>query len=182
MTNIIVAFPGTENARNIKNILVRSGFSVTAACTTGAQVIGLAEDYTDGIVVCGHRLTDMLWGELFDCLPEGMRMLLLAAPQYLGEKDREGVVCLSMPMKVHELVSTVGMLCQEVEQCRRRRRQMPRERRPQEERLIKEAKELLMERNHMTEAEAHRYIQKCSMDSGTNMAETARMVLTIMGY
>ena len=29
----------------------------------------------------------------------------------------------------------------------------------------------------MTEEEAHRYIQKCSMDSGTNMVEMAKMVL-----
>ena len=32
----------------------------------------------------------------------------------------------------------------------------------------------------LTEEEAHRYIQKCSMDSGTNMVETAQMVLSIM--
>ena len=37
--------------------------------------------------------------------------------------------------------------------------------------------ELLMERNRMTEEEAHRYIQKYSMDSGTNMVEMAKMVL-----
>ena len=37
-----------------------------------------------------------------------------------------------------------------------------------------------MARNNMTEEEAHRYIQKCSMDSGTNMVETAQMVLSIM--
>ena len=37
-----------------------------------------------------------------------------------------------------------------------------------------------MERNNMTEEEAHRYLQKSSMDSGTNMLETAQMVLTIM--
>ena len=35
-------------------------------------------------------------------------------------------------------------------------------------------------RHYMTEEEAHRYLQKCSMDSGTNMLETAQMVLTIM--
>ena len=45
---------------------------------------------------------------------------------------------------------------------------------------IKEAKELLMARNNMTEEEAHRYIQKCSMDSSTNMVETAQMILTMM--
>ena len=34
-----------------------------------------------------------------------------------------------------------------------------------------------MERNRLTEEEAHRYIQKCSMDSGNHMAETAEMIL-----
>ena len=43
-----------------------------------------------------------------------------------------------------------------------------------------QAKELLMDRNHLSEEEAHRYIQKCSMDSGTNMVETAQMVLSMM--
>lgn len=37
-----------------------------------------------------------------------------------------------------------------------------------------------MERNHMTEEEAHRYIQKCSMDTGTNLVETAEMITTLM--
>ena len=46
--------------------------------------------------------------------------------------------------------------------------------------MIRQAKELLMARNNMSEAEAHRYLQKSSMDSGTNMVETAQMVLSIM--
>ena len=29
----------------------------------------------------------------------------------------------------------------------------------------------------MTESEAHRYIQKCSMDSGTNLVETSQMII-----
>ncbi|MFR3319996.1 MAG: ANTAR domain-containing protein [Lachnospiraceae bacterium] len=32
----------------------------------------------------------------------------------------------------------------------------------------------------MTEEEAHRYLQKTSMDSGTNLVETAQMLLTLM--
>ena len=46
--------------------------------------------------------------------------------------------------------------------------------------MINEAKALLMSRNNMTEEEAHRYIQKCSMDSSTNLVETAQMVLAVM--
>ena len=49
-----------------------------------------------------------------------------------------------------------------------------------EENYIKNAKALLMERNHLTEEEAHRYIQKSSMDNGTNMVETAQMILTLL--
>ena len=37
-----------------------------------------------------------------------------------------------------------------------------------------------MVRNNMSEEEAYRYLQKSSMDSGTNMVETAEMVLSIM--
>ena len=43
-------------------------------------------------------------------------------------------------------------------------------------------KKLLMERNHMSEEEAHRYMQKCSMDSGNNMVETAKMIFALMKY
>ena len=39
---------------------------------------------------------------------------------------------------------------------------------------------LIMEKNQMTEEEAYRHIQKCSMDSGTNMVETAQMLLMLM--
>ena len=186
MTNIIVVFPKIEDAKSIKKVLVRNGFSAMAACTTGAQAIGLAEDYTNGIVICGYKLIDMLYSELLDCLPEGMQMLLMASNAYLGEVNLKGagrdIVCLSMPLKVHELVSTVDMMCQSVERRRRRQRLSPRERKPEELALIKEAKCLLMERNHMSEEEAHRYIQKCSMDSSTSMVETAKMVLTTMQY
>ena len=37
-----------------------------------------------------------------------------------------------------------------------------------------------MDRNNMTEADAHRYLQKCSMDSGTNMVETAQMIMSLI--
>ena len=46
--------------------------------------------------------------------------------------------------------------------------------------MIAEAKALLMERNNMTEEEAHRYIQKRSMDNGTGLTETAQMILSLL--
>lgn len=181
MASIIVAFPKTEDAKKIKNLLVRNGFSVAAVCTTGAQVIGLAESYGGGIVVCSYRLPDMIYSELLGCLPSGFEMLLMASRHILAGCMDNNVVCLAMPIKVMDLVNTVSMMEEAVQGRRRRSREMPKERSREEKRLIDEAKYLLMNRNHMTEEEAYRYIQKCSMDSGTKMSETAQMVLAMMG-
>ena len=71
------------------------------------------------------------------------------------------------------------------EQIARRKKRLrlkPKVRSEEEKKILWEAKHLLMERNHMSEEEAHRYIQKCSMDSGTNLIETAQMVLSIMNF
>ena len=43
MTNIIVVLPKLEEAKGVKNILVRSGFQVTGICTTGTQAISQAD-------------------------------------------------------------------------------------------------------------------------------------------
>ena len=64
MANIVIAFPKMEDAIGIKNLLVRNGYPVTAVCTSGANVLSTIDDYNDGIVVCGYKLTDMLFSEL----------------------------------------------------------------------------------------------------------------------
>lgn len=180
MTSIVIAFPKIEDAKSIKNILVRNGYAVSAVCATGAQVIGQVDGLNDGIVICGYKLSDMMFAQLKDCLPEGFEMLLMASRHFLEEVAGSDVVSLAMPLKVYDLVNTVDMMVANVERRRRRMKERPKKRNQQEAELISRAKALLMERNHMTEQEAHRYIQKCSMDSGTNMVETAQMVLSVM--
>ena len=85
-----------------------------------------------------------------------------------------------MPLKVYDLINTVDMMVHTLERRRKKRRLKPKVRNEEEASLISEAKRILMGRNHMSEEEAHRYIQKCSMDSGTNMVETAQMILSMM--
>ena len=74
------------------------------------------------------------------------------------------------------------MMAAGIERRRKKRKSRPKERSEADKRVLQEAKSLLMERNGMTEEEAHRYIQKCSMDSGTNLVETAEMVLSMMRF
>lgn len=179
MTNMIVVLPKIEDGKNVRNLLVRNGFKVTGVCTTGTQAISQADELNDGIVICSYKMTDMLYSELYELLPAGFEMLLMASRRYLSECLDNDIVCLEMPLKTHDLLSTVGMMAENIERRRRKQKAKPKERNMEEAAIIKEAKRLLMERNNMTEEEAHRYIQKCSMDSSTNMVETAQMVLAM---
>lgn len=180
MANIIVVFPKIEDAKSIRNLLTRNGFHVTAVCTTGAQVLNYADSLNDGIVVCGYRYADMRYAELHDYLPDGFQMLLIASRQYWGECMADNLVCIGMPLKLHDLIDTLTMLVETQIRRRRKLKERPKQRSAEDKAIIEKAKEILMERNDMTEMEAHHYIQKCSMDSGTNMVETAQMILSIM--
>ncbi len=179
MTGIIVAFYKQEDAISIKNILVRNGYKVSSVCTTGANVLAAADDYNDGIVVCGYKITDMLYYQLRESLSGEFEMLVVASPARLDGEQYDGVVNVAMPLKVYDLVNTVEMLNNTIMRRRKKRKEKPRTRSSEDMRKLKDAKDILMSRNNMSEEEAHRYMQKISMDSGVNMVETAEMILNL---
>ena len=181
MTNVIVAFSKPEDGKSIRSILVKNGYQVPSVCTSGAQAIAAAESLGDGIVVSGYRFEDMLYLQLRQYLPDYIDMLLISSPSRLEGPLPEGVTFLPMPLKVGELLNALEKTIQNRERLRQRRKKGPRERNPEEIRLIGEAKALLMERKGMMEAQAHRYIQKCSMDNGSSLVENARMVIRLFG-
>jgi AmiR/NasT family two-component response regulator len=180
MSNVVVVFPKKETAANIRNILVRGGVDISGICTTGAQALHFADNFDDGIIICGYKLQDMLYLELRECLPESFELLLIASPDKWSQGLVKGVVGLPMPIKVYDLLNTVEMMLQTMQRRRRKKKEAAKKRNQEQKVQIEQAKTLLMVRNKMTEEEAHRYLQKSSMDSGTNMLETAQMILTIM--
>lgn len=179
LSSIIVVFPKLEDAKNIKNLLMRNGFKVDGVFTSGAQALSLADDLQGGVIVCGYRCSDMIYSELYQDMPGNFEMLLVASPKYLAYAE-PGMVCLSMPIRLNELTSTLAMMLAAQQRRRKKLRTQPVRRSPEEQKLIDEAKGVLMERNHLSEGDAHKYLQKCSMDSGTNLVESAQMVLRLM--
>ena len=68
----------------------------------------------------------------------------------------------------------------EIRRRQKRMRQRPKLRSEEDQKVIQKAKELLMGRNGFSEEEAHRYIQKRSMDNGTELVEVSQMILSLM--
>jgi len=175
MFSIIIIFPRMEDAENMKSLFVRNGFEVHAVCTTGAQAISVANELDGGIVVCGYRMPDMNCVEINRYLPEGFEMLLIASAAMIAELNGSG-----MPLKTKDLLDTLRVMAQSYIMKKRRERKKPKVRGEKERAVIEEAKLILMQRNHMTEEEAHRYLQKNSMQSGVNLLEMAQMVIGML--
>lgn len=179
MSNLIIAFPKQEVAKNIKKILGQSGYIVQAVCTTGAQALESANSLEQGILICGYRFVDMMYTEVYEYLPQGFKMLLIASAASIQEREVDNLVSLTMPMKIHELLQTLEMMEGEIRQQKKKMRRMPKQRSEEEQKIIKSAKALLMERNGFSEEEAHRYIQERSMENGVGLVEVAQMTLSV---
>lgn len=182
MPVVIVAFLRQEDAVGIRRLLAKHGYDVTGTCTSGAQAVRLAGGLDGGIVLCGYRLSDMHYTELHDYLPEGFRMVLVASPARWRDGHAEDIVCVEMPVKAGDLLSVLEETDEKLRTERRARKERNRiHGRSEEDRaLILRAKAELMKQNGMTEAEAHRYLQKISMESGNGLAEAAGMLLLLM--
>ena len=181
MADIIVAFPKLDDAKNLRKLLIRNGYDVNMVRDSGAQIVEAVNRLDGGIVICGYRFSDMYYMEINDYLPKGFQMLLLASPGKLAECDATGLISVAMPFKVQDLLNTLEMMMVQYNRWRKKQKSKPKVRTESDRRVIATAKELLMERNQMTEDEAHHYIQKLSMDSATNMVETAEMILELNG-
>ena len=179
MAGIIVAFQKVQDAKTIRTVLVRSGFDVHAVCSSGAGVLQAVDQLQEGIIVCGFRLSDMLCTQLLDLTAPAFSMLLISSGAASQETFPPGIWHLRTPVKAQTLVEQVRMLQEELV-LEKKRRQRGKRRSPYQQETIDRAKALLMERNHMSEEAAHRYLQRTSMESGTGLVETAAMLLSLM--
>ncbi len=178
MSAIFVVLPKLEEAKKIQRVLLNHGFDQVFAFQTAAMTLQEISEHKAGVVISAYRLSDMFYLDLKDNLPDNFELILMAQASTVATAA-SGILALSTPLKIGDLISTVDMVLRQVER-RLKKNRKPAKRSEQEENYIRNAKYLLMDRNHLTEEEAFRYIQKCSMDNGINMVETAQMILTLM--
>ncbi len=169
---IIVAFESPASCQRICSILESEGLAECLSLCSAGEVKRAIRQNRVSLIVSGFKLRDASAEQLFDDLPDSSILLVLAPPAYL-EFLHEDIFRLAAPVSRGDLCASVRMLLQVSHRLNRR---MP-QRSDQDQALVGQAKTLLMERNGMTEEEAHRYIQKQSMNAGKRMAQTAKEIL-----
>lgn len=174
MERVLLAFEGERTQEQIEQAFVGTGIQIAGRARSCAETLRLAARMESGVVLCGFKLLDGSCERLYEDLPDGVHMLMLATKVQADQCETEGIVKLLAPVRRAELIESVQMLLHLQEHSARI--SLPR-RSSEEQQIINEAKALLMDRHNMTEQEAHRYLQKRSMDAGAKLVQTAKLIL-----
>lgn len=179
MGSILIAMPKAEDSKHLGTIIKNNGLvHDVEICRTAAEILRVSNERDCGTVICTKQIFEMNYLELSNYLPEYFGMIVLTKDMGL-ETTSDSMVKLLLPFKSRELIDTVSMILSIHERRIRKKRKMPPKRSETEKKIIDKAKGLLIDRNGMTEPEAFRYIQKCSMDTGRSMVESAQMILML---
>jgi response regulator NasT len=192
MRGIILAFPEIKTAARIRDALTNHGLAVRGIARDGAAALRLAllED-GGGLIITAPALPDLTAPLLFSNLTDDFDMLILSTGYVMGdyESQKEGMYVATLPVLSEDLAFYVKALLET--------RQFPRlgatstmiapstkevfaikpTRSAEDKRKIESAKLVLMRKERMSEAEAHKYLQRESMLKGTNMVLLAEQIL-----
>ncbi|MDD2534572.1 MAG: ANTAR domain-containing protein [Eubacteriales bacterium] len=195
MRSLIIAYPEHDMAHKIRLAMQSRGLPVQGIALSGSQVLQIASLCEDGgVIVCPFRFPDLSSNEIMHLLPDTFDMLVLVTARQLSSVYGTGIYTLAQPFTASDVVDAAAGLLRDrhptglaqptetVFYHRNRLGPAPDDkaahgRSNNEQQIIALAKELLMNRKHMSEPEAHRFLQKRSMESGIRIVELAQRLL-----
>lgn len=178
MSSIVVANSNPDYAKKIAALFRSSGLYVGGVCVSGAQLMDFTgKHYHGGVVVSSVKLRDMPAVNLPRMVGSEYDFIFLISPQLAGMCESIESASLMMPVNRMSLLSTVNMFLDLSEPTPAAVVRKAGSGTLDEKQVILKAKNLLISRNNFTEPQAHRLIQKKSMDYGRKTIETALIIL-----
>ncbi len=174
MDKVIVAFEGEKTAQRFAEIIESSYIAKCIICHSADEVKRTVEKRDVHVVVSGYKMRGWTAMDLVEDLPDTVMMLVVATQSKLDLCEVDEIFPLPAPVSQADLIIAVRMAMQ----MGRRLERLSRPKRSDEDKqVIDQTKKALMNLYHITEDQAHRMIQKRSMDNGTRMVQMARMLL-----
>ncbi|MCX7772993.1 MAG: ANTAR domain-containing protein, partial [Clostridia bacterium] len=186
--SILLTLRQQESIDQIRSILAPRGYLIVEACTSGMQALRVAGMNHIDIAIVGFTLSDMP-GLTFanDLLSQyNCSVLMITPPEQINYVRQNAgpneIICLPRPVTAQSLLTSIDLILQYKERFEHITRETRKLKSDLDRRAIAEkAKTLLMNKMNMGEAEAWRYIQKQSMDSGIPLQEVAEAIIKEYG-
>lgn len=164
------------------------GYTIVESCTSGMQALRFAGLNHVDIAIVGFTLSDMP-GLTFanDLLSQNACSVLMITPSeqinYIRQNARSSdIVCLPRPVSSQSLLTSINLIMQYRDRFQFITEETQKLKQDLDRRAVAEkAKTLLMNKFHMGESEAWRYIQKQSMNTGKPLIDIAEGILNEYG-
>jgi len=183
MKSVIIAFSNPLLTNWVTAILHRGGYTIEYSCKTAGDVVRVADFCTSPVVLSGFQFTDMTAEDLMETLDGRLAMVTVVLPHQLDLVERQDMQIVPYPVSPMDLLSAIEQAARDAAVAATSERSgsagkiRPTERPAEEKLLILKAKNILMEAHLITESQAHRFLQKSSMDRGLKLIDSARMVI-----
>ena len=170
MARIIVAGSSEKSRAQLAQLLSSSGHLVYRVCTNGAELRRVLNECEDGLLILAGQMAGCSADELFWDYGEHVQILLIGSPPALETCEEAGIFRLALPTSKQAVLGAVEMLTQ------LHRMRLPK-RAADDRQLIEQAKRLLMQRDGLTEPQAHRALQQLAMNRGMRMTDCAAQII-----
>lgn len=172
MERVILAFSKEETAYKIKKMLDGSAYEVCMICRSASELLRSASEIDDALVIMGYKIGDMLADEAAYNLG-GVKVMSIVKAERQDIIENEDIFVVPLPLNRQRLLSSIDIFLGNIQPVSKPKRS------EEDKKIIEKAKLCLMDKYRMTEEQAHRFIQKKSMDNGSKFVDTARLILRI---
>lgn len=175
MERIILGFSKDETAEKMTRMLFGGGYEIVTNCHSKSELIRAVRATGADIAIMGFKLCDATVNEVFEDLPDGVRLAAMVKSEHQHLIMHDGIFIIPLPVNRVGLVSGLDILTKDLKRQRRPKRN------DEDRKIIEKAKQILMDKHMMSEEQAHRFIQKRSMDTGSKFVDTAKYILGELG-
>ena len=170
----MIAGSSEQSRSQLSRLLASSGYPVFRCCASSGELRRVLNETEDGLLILAGQLPDTRTDELFWDYGDRVQILLIARQPVLDECEAPEVFRLALPVSSQAVIGSVEMLTQ------LHRMRLPKRKGAELER-VEQAKQLLMRAKGISEAEAHRAMQRYAMDHGIKMSDYAEQILQKAG-
>lgn len=180
---VLVVGSGDKIFDFIKELLPVSSFDPILRAKDSGEARRMLLSTTVDVVIINTPLTDEFGTELAQDLAEGICGVVLLVKNELYEQvcfrvEDSGVLTMAKPMSAQGLYSAVRLAAaMSARLGRMERRNQTLQEKMNDIRLVNRAKWLLIEHLHMSEEDAHYYIEKKAMDARLSRREIAQEII-----
>lgn len=168
MIRVLLAGPDEAVLERLHRLFSSGGIRVFRLCRTGSELRQALSGCEAALAVFAGPLRSCAPDEVTGDFPGRVRLLLLGSERTLPATPSPSTLRLQLPASGRAALAAAEDLL---------RAPAPQGRAQEERRVILEAKQLLMAREGLTEAEAHRRLQRRAMNGGLKLADCAALIL-----